>query len=80
MTREGATRRCGTGTYANVRKVAFRIDSDTHWVEELGAGADAVVEAFAAAGKRGGLSAREVDLPDAMVIRVLTCIGRSRRA
>ena len=67
----------GTGTYANEREVAFRIDSDAHWLGELGAGADAVVEAFAAAGERGCLPALEVDLPDPMVVVVLACIGRS---
>ena len=53
----------------------MRVDSDAHWLGELGAGADAIVEALnARAGERGCLPALEVDLPDAMVVPVLACI------
>ena len=50
----------GTGTYANERKVAVRIDSNAHWGTEFGA-----------ADERAGLSGPGVNLPDAMVFPVL---------
>ena len=63
-----------SGTHSNEREGAFRIDSDTIGIEELGgAGADAVLEALnARASERGCLRALEVDLPDAAVTAVLT--------
>ena len=75
--RGGETRECGPGTYSNEREGAFRIDSDAIWLGELGAGADAIVEALAAAGERGCLLALEVDLPDAVVVSVLRCGGHA---
>ena len=66
----------GASTYANERKVALRIDSNAHWKTKLSAGADAVVEALAAAGERGGLPGLGIDLADAMVFPVLDCAKR----
>ena len=81
----------GPGTYANEREVAFRVDSDSHWEEESGADAGAVVGvvgacnalytvAFAGAGERGCLTRPEVNLPDAVGPKVLRCIGRGGQA
>ena len=64
-----------SGTYSNECEGASRIDSDAIGKIELGAGALAIVEARnAGAGKRGCLAAVEVDLADAVVGAVLTCI------
>lgn len=77
--REDALRRGDAGhrhAYSNEHEGAFRIDSDTNWVGELCAGADAVFEAFAAAGERACLSAFDVNFPDSVVLIVLRYIGR----
>ena len=50
--------------------VRFRVDSDTRWFEELGAGADAVVEAFAAASERGCLPDLELQESPSVVDEV----------
>ena len=84
--RQGATWGCGPGTYSNESEGAFRIDGNAIGKMESGAGADSVVlevleailmviiAARAAAGERGCLPALEVNLPDAVVVSVLTCI------
>ena len=83
---------CGPGTYSNEREGAFRIDGNAIGKMESGAGADSVVlevlEAMpmviiadrTAAGERGCLLALEVNLPDAVVEGVLTCILHAYRA
>ena len=77
---EGATRcmdGCGPGTYSNERQCVCRIDSDGTWLGELG---DFVVVAIvdalnARAGERDYLVlAREIDLPDAVIVSVLRCV------
>ena len=68
----------GPGTHANERKGAARVDFDAKGMNELGAGADVVVleASNAAAGEGGGRSGADVDTADAVVCKVLRCIGR----
>ena len=63
------------GTYGNECEGAIWIDSNPIGKIELGTGALAIVEALNAdAGERGCLAALEVDLANAVIVAVLTCI------
>ena len=68
----------GAGTHSNERKGAVRGDCDAAGVVESCVGADVVVveASNAAAGEGGGRSGDGVDTADAVVLKVLRCIGR----
>ena len=59
------------GTHHDERERAARVDRDVTQVVELGAGADAVAEAWGAAGECGGLPGGNVDTADALVPNIL---------
>ena len=76
---KAATRGCrGAGTHSNERKGAARGDFDVSGAVELCLGADVVVleASNAATSEGGGRPGGDVDTADAVVSKVLRCIGR----
>jgi len=68
------------GTHSNEREGALRIDSDAVGTVELG-GAGAILQTLdASAGERGDRLGFEIDLPNAVIVSVLTSRNGAQRA